>query len=118
MIYKLVIPDWRPTSLNKLLYTRVRTRIKLKKTDHDFIGCYAFKQGIPKAQGKRRVSLEFILSGRQKVGDDDNYWKSTLDGLVHAGLLVDDYRDWCERGTVTWARGERTSTTIVLEDVT
>jgi hypothetical protein len=57
------------------------------------------------------------LGPRQRGGDPDAYFKSVLDALVRAGLLIDDNRQGAELGDVTFARGLARRTEIVLEDV-
>jgi hypothetical protein len=115
--FQLVIPDWRPALLNTLLGCHRWKRGRLKKCDRQLIGFYARLAGVPKAEGKHRVSLLLTLGPRQRAGDPDAYWKSVLDGLVHAGLLADDNRQGVELGRVAFDRGARMETTIVLEDV-
>ena len=46
------------------------------------IGGHALEAGIPRATGRRRVSLHIVLAPRQRAGDPDAFWKSTLDALV------------------------------------
>jgi hypothetical protein len=57
------------------------------------------------------------LAPRQRACDPDAFWKSTLDALVHAGLLVDDNRQGCELGEVRFDRGTARRTVIVLADL-
>ncbi len=73
----------------------------------------------PKAQGKRRVSLRLLMAKGKRCPDRDAYWKSLLDGLVHAGMLVDDNPKHCELGGVEFERSNNASfgTMITLEDV-
>ena len=72
---------------------------------------------IPVATTKRRVDLHITLGPRQREGDDDNWWKSVLDALVHAKMLIDDNRRWCEYGTPTFDRGPEKATVITLTDI-
>jgi Holliday junction resolvase RusA-like endonuclease len=112
----MVIPDWRPATLNELMSNRFRAA-RLKKADRKIIAGYARLAGTPKATGKRRVSVEVTRSGRMKEIDPDGIWKSLNDALVHAGLLVDDNSRLCELGTFTQPKGDRKSTRIILEDL-
>jgi hypothetical protein len=112
----LVVPDWHPATVNQLL-AGVRQRIRLKKADLEMVGTNAHLAGVPKATGKRRVSLRITLAPCQRGADPDAFWKSTLDSLVHAGLLVDDSREWVQLGTVTFDRGPGRSTVISLKDL-
>lgn len=116
MIHTLTIPRWTPARINQWEGRHWSVKSRLKKADRTLIVAYAAQQGTPKAQGKRRVSLLLTLGKRMRAGDKDAYWKSSLDGCVCAGLLVDDSPKWCDPGTVTFARGEW-STSIILEDI-
>jgi hypothetical protein len=114
--YKLVIPAWRPASTNELMKS-VRARIKLKKRDRMFILAYARRDRIPPAVLPRQVSLAITLPPGGRACDPDNLWKSLLDALVHAGLLIDDDHQHCELGPVTFTRGRTLETAITLEDL-
>jgi Holliday junction resolvase RusA-like endonuclease len=116
MRHVLEIPGWLPCRLNQLL-GHWSTRHRLKKIDRATVGLYARMARIPHAKGKRRVSLVLTLAPRQRAADPDAWWKSLLDALVQAGLLVDDNRQGCELGSVTFRRGREKATTIILEDV-
>src|SRR3990172_805721 len=111
-MYAIVIPNWQPTTLNQLMGGHYMHAHKLKKSDAEMIGGYARLARVPKAEGKRRVTLTITLVKRQRAGDPDCYWKSTLDGLVLAGMLRDDNRQNCELAPVGVARGEKRETTI------
>jgi Holliday junction resolvase RusA-like endonuclease len=115
--YRLTIDNWRPATLNRLMRGKIRTRIKLSEIDKNMVCAYAIHHRIPRALGRRRVDLLITLKGRDKEADVDAYWKSTLDSLVNAGMLIDDHRAYCELGDVTFNRGERRSTTISLTDL-
>jgi Holliday junction resolvase RusA-like endonuclease len=58
-----------------------------------------------------------ITSQRGRERDPDASWKSVLDGLVHARMLIDDSRKWCKLGDVTFERGSERATTIQLTDI-
>ena len=117
MIHRITIPQWRPATINWLMYAKVLRRIKLRKADDEMVGCYARQQDIPRALGKRRVSLEITLTGRQKETDPGAYEKSLADSLVKCGMLMGDSRQFVEYGTVTYSRGVTGGTVIVLEDL-
>jgi hypothetical protein len=114
--YEIVIPRWHPTALNRLLGCHWGTRSRLKRADTDLIAICARQAGVPRATGRRRVSLQITLAPRQRAADPDSFWKALLDGLVRAGLLVDDDRFGVELGDVTFGRGPEPGTVIVLED--
>lgn len=117
MTWRVTIPNWRPCPDNKLaggIHWAVRA--KRKRQDADMVAVYCWDRA-PKATGKRRVRLEIVLSGRQKQVDPLAYCKSLFDALVKCGMLVDDSIEWVEFGGVTFTRGEKTSTTIILEEL-
>jgi hypothetical protein len=111
----LTIPGWVPATVNQLLRS-VRGRIRLKKADREVVAVYARLSGIPRATGQRRVGLTIVLGRGQRGCDGDAPWKSLLDSLVSAGLLVDDAPAWCELAPVKFRRGER-GTEITLTDL-
>ena len=77
---------------------------------------------IPKAKGKRRLTIERI--GWKKL-DPLNLLggaKGIVDCLVQAGLLVDDSEEWLVLGTpiqrlVDYRKGENPHTYLHLEEV-
>ncbi len=114
-INRIVIPLWRPASSNE--FRTVGRKIKIKRSDRDMVCGYALLHGTPRAGGRRRVSLEITLGPRDRECDPDNLWKSLLDALKHAKMLIDDRRAYCECGDVSFGRGEQLSTKIILEDI-
>jgi hypothetical protein len=119
MTCKLIIPNWHPTALNVLMGGHWATAYRHKMADMNLICCYCLKHRIPLAQGPRQVDLLITLKtgGRQRGCDADAYWKSTLDALVHARMLIDDKRLYCKLGDVTFDRGLERATTITLTDL-
>jgi Holliday junction resolvase RusA-like endonuclease len=117
MTHTLTIPNYLPPSLNDLLSGNHWSRHKKKRECRELIAGYCWEQAMAKATGKRRVSLLLTLGPRNRRRDEDNVWKAILDALVHVGLLVDDASEWCELGTVTYARGPNRCTTVTLEEV-
>jgi hypothetical protein len=116
--YTLTVPDWQPARLNQFVGRHWSSGHRLKKADRLLLAGHAMAAGIPPASGKRRVSLCITLSARQRAGDPDAYWKSVLDGLVAARLLIDDNRQHAQLGTVEFLRGDARQTTIILEELT
>jgi hypothetical protein len=58
-----------------------------------------------------------ILTGhRSAPGTGPAYFKSLLDALVKAGLLVNDSGRWCELGPVTFDRRPPRQTAVILQD--
>lgn len=112
--YTLEVPGWRPTLDNELKGHPLQAH-RRKRKDADMIAVAALAYGVPAARGKRRVGLS--IRGRfGRFPDPLAPWKSLLDALVTAGLLVDDAAAWCEVTPVVYSRGER-RTIITLEDV-
>lgn len=115
-IQTLVIYGWHPSKLNQLMGHWAQAA-RLKKADREKIAVVAATQGIAKADGKRKVHLRIVLGKGQRAGDVDCYWKSTLDALVAAGLLVDDSRKWCEIAPAEFERSAVKATVITLTDI-
>lgn len=110
----LHLPDYLPTSLNRILGHWSR-RHRLKKSDRELVTFYALHQQLPEAEGKRRVDLRLVLPLRGRAIDRDNAFKVLLDSLVHAQLLVDDSPKWCVPGEVVYLRsGTSLRETFVL----
>ena len=123
MRQSFTIPNWHPSRLNQLLNSHWAKAGRLKKQDRKMIAAYAKMNrltGAIRVEGlgiKRRVELHLTLAPRQRAGDPDAYWKSTLDALVKCGLLVDDNRQWCEIVSPTFERGPAQATRITLTDI-
>jgi hypothetical protein len=117
MTYRLIIPRWLPTPLNKFVGYHWRTMHRLKTVDRRMIEGYVLANRFPLAQGPREVSLLITLGPKQRAPDPDAFWKSTLDGLVHARMLIDDNRQYCRLGCVDFERGPERATTITLTDL-
>jgi hypothetical protein len=70
---------------------------------------------------RRHVRLEVRLAKKERALDEDNYFKSLMDGLKRCGMLFEDSRQWAthdsrilfSRGRDTWDRG----TVIILRDL-
>jgi hypothetical protein len=89
---------------------------QLKKVDRAMVAAYASE--IPKAKGKRRVSLHIILDKGQRAADPDSQFKSLCDALVHAKMLVNDNRQHVELAPVTFSRDPKGWGTVIrLEDL-
>jgi hypothetical protein len=114
--HTLTVPNWHPARVNELL-GHWRKAHRLKSADRNTVVLEAYRQGVPKARGKRRVHLEIVLGPGQRGADPDAFWKSSLDALVRAGLLVDDRKECVELAPVTFSRGERKATVITLTDL-
>jgi hypothetical protein len=116
-IYVLEIPRWPPALLNELMRS-VKDKIRLKKLDREMVCAYAWQAKIPRATGKRRVSLHVTLGKGQRGADADAYFKSLLDACKHAGLILDDSSRYVELAPVTFSRDWKNWGTVIrLEDV-
>jgi hypothetical protein len=112
----LVIERWQPSPLNKLL-KHWRTAQRLKTVDRNMVNGYCRLNRFRPAVGPREVNLCIVLGPKQRACDPDAYWKSTLDALVKAGMLIDDNRQYCRINPVTFERGPQRETRIELIDI-
>lgn len=114
---RLTIPGWRPATVNELMSGHWRKGAKLKEQDRKIVSLHARNHGLMTlALGRRRVSMIVTQTGGRPL-DPDNLWKSLLDALVKAQLLIDDSQKHCETGTVELRRGKSIETTIIIEDI-
>lgn len=116
MTWTVRIAGWHPARINELLgdWRRASRR---KKQDRVAIALPVSLAKVPRATGKRRVSVEIVLGPRQRGGDPDAYHKSLLDALKHCGAILDDRRQCVELTPVTYSRGPQRATVVTLEDV-
>lgn len=117
-IHTIIVPNWHPTLLNTLMRSHPMKAARYKREDADMLRTYALLAHVPPAQGKRRV--EMVLTGwkRGRMPDPDAFHKSTLDGLVTAGLLLDDAASRCEASAPVLVRSPTLKETrIVLTDL-
>ena len=117
MRYVLEISGFHPTLLNAMLRKHWRVVSRLKNADTQRIVVECRTQRIPKATGKRRVILTWVMAPRNKPIDADAPWKNLLDGLVAAGALKDDTLEWCELVGPILERGAVKGIRVELEDV-
>ena len=115
-VYRLRIDRWIPARLNQLMMGW-QTAYRLKKVDRNMVCGYCLANRFPIAQGPREVNLFITLAPKQRAPDPDSLWKSTLDALVHARMLIDDNRQYCRPGTVEFERGKERGTVIELVDL-
>lgn len=110
------IANWHPAKINTLLSLHWAKRQKIKAADRNII--FTYFKNVPVATCKRRVELFIGLGHRQRGGDPDAYWKSLLDALVQAELLIDDSKEYVELAPVQYYRnGEESETLIILSDI-
>lgn len=113
----IIIPNWHPTTLNKLFGANIGGRTRLKRCDSGLVKAYGLQAGITKATGRRRVDLCLYQPNRRHMADPDAFWKSTLDALVRCGYLVNDSSKWCELGQVSYIIGRPKEARIFLTDI-
>ncbi len=112
--YVIHIPNWHPHRLNQLLKVHWSDAGRMKAGDMQMIASYGHKAGVTKATGKRRVEMTITLGKGQRGGDNDAYFKSTLDALVRLGYLKDDNRQWLDLEPVKYERAPLSATTIKI----
>ncbi len=111
----LRIDNWWPTRINVLMRSHYHARNRLLKQDAEVIGLEALRQHIPRATGRRRVSL--LIRYKNHALDPDGALKSLFDGLTVSGLILDDNRHQLEMGWVRYEKATRKGVEIVLEDL-
>ena len=117
MTHTLIIAGWTPARLHEWDGRHWSSRSRLKRADRAVVALAARVHGIPPAAGPRRVGLHLAGWPRGRLPDPDGFWKSTLDALVSAGLLVDDAPRWCALGPVTLERSAARRAVLTLEDL-
>lgn len=117
MIWTMHIPGWRPASVNQLLQRHWALAAKLKKNDQEVVSRAVMAYGVPRASGKRKVSILILIPKGLRTKDPDAYYKSLLDALVRSGALRDDTRNYVEISQPRFGKGEILETFITLEDV-
>lgn len=114
-VQKIVIQNWHPVTDNQLMNSHYLRRHKLKLKDAITIQVASLH--LRPATGKRKVEVTVTLGPKQKKKVDPfAYWKSLLDALVNAKMLVDDSDKWAQVEPLKYERGER-RTLIVLTDL-
>lgn len=115
----LWLPGFTPTSVNLSDGRHWSEGYKLKRSDKEIVAFFAEQQGLSPANLPRKVSLRITLPKGQRSLDKSNVWKSLLDALHHAWLIVNDSPQWCEEGKVEYVRhhADLRETFILLEDI-
>ena len=114
--YEVVIPGWRPPSLNSLMRGNLRARMRIEKGCHRVVGQACREQGVPPATARRRVSLSIGLGPGQREFDRDSPYKALFDSLVACKALVSDRVAGVEIGYLEFYRARQGITTIILEE--
>jgi Holliday junction resolvase RusA-like endonuclease len=107
-------PDLNP---NKRLHYMALYRAKQAATDE--VMALVLAQGRPdRAFNKAHIIITFIAKGKRKRDLDNlmSSMKASLDGLVHAGVLVDDDADHVSY-TILFERGDADNTIIEVKEV-
>lgn len=119
MKHVLTIPQWLPTSDNKLITAHWATANRLKKADASMIWLHMREERIPTALKKRRVEVLIMCKPTGRMPDPTNYAKSLLDALVKCRLIIDDSQRWCEYVTPKIERGTKAiwGTRITITDL-
>jgi Holliday junction resolvase RusA-like endonuclease len=115
--WEIIIPGWTPPSLNSLLYRHWSVARKTKQKAMDQVAACCLEAGVTRAIGKRRVAITVTVGQLSHRQDADNVSKAILDGLKHAGALVDDGPDWCDQTTPCVVLGDHRGTKIRIEDI-
>jgi hypothetical protein len=113
----ILIDNFQPTPLNKLMHCHWAVKHRLKRDDALRIALACDWFDVPRATGKRRVTLTVTLAPRQRGCDVDAFWKALLDSLKQCGRIVDDGPKWVEIRPVIYVRGKVKATRIELEDL-
>lgn len=116
MKHELKIPNYTPPLLNELMGHPMLAH-QLKRECADMVAVYRVVCDVPKAEGKRRISLRLSGWPRSKFPDPDGCLKAILDALTLSGLLIDDKQQWCELGDVQFVRSRDRETVVILEDL-
>jgi hypothetical protein len=111
------IDNYHPTRLNQLLGVHWAVAGRMKRRDREMIAAHAALACVPRATGKRLVTLRIILGKGQRGADPDAFFKALLDAMVHAGLLVDDNRQGVVLAPVEYERAAKKATVITLVDI-
>jgi hypothetical protein len=127
MIHILNIPNFMPISTNRLMRLHWAHRNARLKEDRAVIGAHFLQAGIPKALGKRRVSLlQHCRKGKgsdachrfySRLADPDNLLKSLLDALATCRAILDDGPTNCELGDLRAEWSDRWECVVTLEDL-
>lgn len=119
VVYSLLIPNFHPTPLNKLLSVHWAKAARMKRNDRDIIWSCFIGSKIPRASTKRRITLILTLKPFQRATDPDSHHKSTGDALVKCGALKNDSHVWVEWMPTQFKRGTAKAwgTQILIEDI-
>ncbi len=110
--------DRLPPRINEVIGRKWYIIARLKQQLEEAMRIAMLTQDVPKARGRRRVSLKAMLGPRRKQPDRDAYDKMTLDCLTRCGLLLDDSeRGLVGRMAVEFERAAKDGSVITLEEM-
>jgi hypothetical protein len=116
MTWHVTIANWRPRTVNELLSMHWRACGRAKAGDMNVIAIHCYAAKVPKATGRRAVSIRMVCAKGRSL-DPDAVPKSLLDALVQAGYLMDDNTTWLQFDGCTIERGKQLSTNITIRDI-
>jgi len=115
-VWVVEMPGYNPPSVNRLIGQHWGKLVRHKRLAYDALAIAVYRAGVPRARGKRRLSVTVTQAGRGRLMDASNVLKVLEDGLVRCGALRDDGPAFLELGKIEVRRGEQRGTCIELED--
>lgn len=116
--WEIRINDWHPLSLNRLLRMKGPARTERLALDAFVVRSSWASARIPKAKGRREVSVFFGWRAEEiDVPDPDNSLKAIMDGLKLVGAIIDDNFKNVRLGRIDGQPGDHNFTRISLVDI-
>lgn len=116
--WSVLIPKWHPLLDNKMMYKNHHVVKRLKQADVRRLFFELLAAGVPRATGKRRLTLTLTYRRGQIHCDPFAPFKSLNDALTKIGAWKDDNREWSSTNPLRYGEpGLRRETLIYLEDV-
>ena len=106
-----------PGNFNEFAGRHWSVKNRVKNRTRCAVGVACFADGVPRATGRRRVSIALELPAGRTAPDHDNLLKTLWDALTACGAIVDDSPEWIEGGGYTIEIGEKVLTVVTLEKV-
>lgn len=115
----LWVERWEPARLNRVMRGHWSNGHRLKKADRELVAVEASRHFLKAADGPRSVALHLVVPPGRRKPDPDSLWKSLLDALKAARLIVDDTPRLCRPVGVTYSRaeGKGWGAFIIIEDL-
>ncbi len=115
--WTMTVPQWTPALLNDVMGKHWQRAHKIKRKQAEMLAVYARLQDVPRATGKRKLSVTCYGWPTGRIPDQDAIWKLLLDSLVRAQLLTDDGPSGLEgAATVEFVRSEKKQTILRFEE--